>query len=468
MRNKPNALPFVNSTMLGLISSIIGEVNEEERKTLNFFETEIPQACYVIAMEKTSLPQAMKWLHVSAEAGYHEAMIAYAALVHACEPDLEYREDEATLWLSLVNDKSLFRGVDIDPTGSRAHRHLVRTLLSGSLSRNQYSVLYKSFFRSGLREVHLLPLISKYLVEETKRDFDEEYRNTTKPVSCEQTSLHSLLDASLLLIDNTSVVNDLNVVVGEEERSPFILLLLPLLLSHLPSLEKLSLCCEDIQPELDLSFLQHTDTSNLVHISIENFIVSSLSTLSLYDISSLKVLQLGSRYSPITQLRSLDGLTRKNTSSLRHLYVSCPDLVDISSLSNCDLSSLESLQFDTCSSLSDLSPLRGLTLSALEDVEIYQTPISDLSPLYECKGLALESLCLPGCPIEDLSFLLHLDLSRFVEPIDLIGTNISDLSPLKSIQREGMSVLVNNTLVELGKEFEFTSFIYVEKVKVFL
>ena len=395
-------------------------------------------ACLHIAKQQTSIPQAMKWLRVSAGEKCHDAIIIYAALLYALNPDLEYKGDEAALWLNRKLNGYFLKGVKFDRSGSRSVRGLTRILLSGSLSKNQDSVLYRSFFRSGLREVHLLPLISKYLKNERKEEGERSFKEVL-----------SLSDIALLLINNTSRLTNLYICISEKEAKDtnLTLCLLPLLLSHLPPLSYFSVYSDSslVTPEIDLSLLNQTDTSKLHTLFLDKLHIPSLSPLSLCDLSSLQDMQLGSEYAPIHNLRTLDGLTKENTVWLENLSFSCPDLVDISSLSRCDLSSLEMLSFEDCSSLSDLSPLRGVNLSSLKDLIIQRAPLVDFSPLCECMNLTLKRLCLVDCPIEDISPFSRLNLSRLVDHFDISGSKVSDLSPLESISLEGIKMRICDT-----------------------
>ena len=418
--------------------SLVGSLEEKEREVLNSDAFSFGAACYKLAGFQSTIPQVMKWLKLGAEEEHKHASLAYKGLQYGLNPNpnLNYMGDELALWLKATDDDMLkqnFVKEGFDTDGSRARRHVVRTLLSGSLSKNQDSVLYRSFFRSGLREVHLLPLLSKYLVG-TRSSVGR-----AKGFGYSVTSLVSL--TPILLRDSLSVYK---ISINMTEEVAF-LCFIPLLFSRFPNLKQLSL--EGNGRKISLSLLHQVDTSKLEELQICSCSYESLSPLSLCDLSSLRSLCI-SRFpsSDCEEDNPLNGLSSGITKRLTELKILNSNITNISSsLSQYDLSSLEILFLSYNRSLSDLSPLQRSDLSSLTRLDLYTTGMSNLYPLSECKGLALEDLCLSRSPIEDLSPLSLLDLSRLREPIELQRTKVSDLTPLVNISDDGVVVDISDT-----------------------
>ena len=458
--------PSSLDNMVEKVISVIGPLEDWESEELKKSSGDFGRTCYDISnMKQSSIPRTMKWLKMSAEDGWEQGILVYGGLLYGLNRDLQYKGDEAAWWVKRVKDKDMVKKVgSFDSDASRARRHLTRLFLSGSLSKNQDSVLYRSFFRSSLREVHLLPLISKYLVGEEKREEKREEReNSVKDVK-------SLVDISLFVFSSSSSFTSM-VTIYMRDYNQF-LCFLPLLFSLSPNLKRLSLdrgrlpFSHSVFPHIDLSLLQQVNTSKLEKLNISRCSFDSLSPLSLCDLSSLRSLTI-SQFPKGDGFHPLNGLSSEITRSLKKLTVFDSNLKDISPLSDCDLSSLESLNLHWNGSLSSLSPLRGSDLSSLKYLNLSDTNISDLSPLCECKGLALEELDLHETPIEDLSPLSLLDLSRLKKPIDLQRTKVSDLSPLENISYDGVEVNISDTpamkkMVEEGLESPQT----IGKVKV--
>ena len=388
----------LDGDQMNLVSSIVGPVEEFEEKMLadGSSDTDIfYKSCLDIAGQQTSIPRAVKWLRVATEGRNRDAGVLLAALIHASNRDLEYKGDEAALLLRLDERKKKIK--IFDPTGSRAYRGLIRTLLSGSLSKNQDSVLYKSFFCSSMRETRLLPIISKYTIKMVKegdnienehefsRPFSRILSNTTSYLS--STHIHlSLLEIGYLLLEDPSHLSHVCVSINSTYKhiSPFPSL--SLLLSYLPPLRNIAITGNPHpsvghRPEINLSVLNRVNTSKLKILELEECFINSLSPLSLFDLSSLTCLELGCELGSIRGLQSLEGLTSKETKALSILRIHCPDLVDISALSDCDLSFLEVLSFKFCSSHSDLSPLEHCDLSRLKEMVLTKSGVNNLSQL---------------------------------------------------------------------------------------
>ena len=424
------------SNMIDKATLAIGPLEPWEREVLEKSSYDFGRSCFSIAdMKQTTIERTIKWLKLSAEGGYGIGMMCYASILYGLNPNIQYMGDESAIWVrEYQDDECLEEMGSFDPDGSRSRRFFTRTLLSGSLSKNQDSVLYQSFFRSGLREVHLLPLISKYLVEE-KRE------NVKVDPSPSNITVFNLSDISQIAFSDTSSITHLTVLVTRDNQY---MCFLPFLFSLLPNLKELRLeGTESVEREkIDLSFLQQVDTSKLNRLDIFACSFDSLSPLSLCDLSSLHTLFI---FLFRKGNGALNGLSSDITRSLKNLELSICNIEDLSPLSDCDISALETLDVSVNESLSSLSPLRGSDLSSLKHINISSTRISDLSPLCECKGLALEELNLYETHIEDLSPLSLLDLSRLKKPINLERSKVSDLSPLENISYDGVEVDISGT-----------------------
>ena len=416
--------------------SVVGPLQDWERRELEANPDDFGRACFNLAEDHTTLTRTIEWLQLGSEEGHECAILAHAALLHGLNPEVEYKGDEAAWWVKRVKDEGLVEKVgSFDADGSRARRYLTRVLLSGSLSKYQDSVLYRSFFHSGLREVHLLPLISKYLVEEEREPNDKKEMKSEPRLD-----IYYLHDICQVIFGGYTSTTHLTLFMKPNNQ---FLCFLPLLFSLLVNLKYLILKAHQMtEQHIDLSYLHHANTSKLENLLIVCCSYHSLSPLSLCDLSSFKSLEVR-KFPQVDGLHPLNGLSSDITRSLKHLVVTNCHLKDLSPLSDCDLSLIESLCFEDNSSLSDLSPLRGSDLSSLIRFGIGSTNISDLSPLCDCKGLALKKLNLYQTPIEDLSPLSLLDLSRLEVSIQLRRSNISDLSPLENISYENISAHID-------------------------
>lgn len=436
-----------------------------EGKELEDSTRDIAMSCTLIAACQTSLSKAKLWLQAGIRVGTYESrnvQTYLAAITFASEPDAKFKGDEAIFSVG----RNLPPGCD--PTGFRSRRCLVRTLLSGSLEKNNSSTLYRSFFSSHMREVHLLPLVASYIIP-IKGEGKEKETFLKRTLKHEHISNIRYLPR--LLFEDTSGVQSLDIYM---RCTNHLLAFLPLLYSRMPNLTALDLQGEKREKDFSLNLLpclSHiVNPSKLEVLNIEGpFKDLSLSPLSLYNFCSLRKLRVVVNghtkllYGP----RSLDGLNRNNTKSLKKLQIYSHQLEDISALSHCDLSSLEELSFSFCHPLSDLSPLRGVDLSSLTFLCLRNTSVSDISPLAQCIGLAPEHISLFCTPITDLSPLSRINLSRLKGRIDLCNSNVSDLSPLELIDHNleiGMSGSV--AAKEAGNEKERPAAVTIGKVKV--
>ena len=447
----------INNTL-----SIVGTLDEWESTIIDRYKDDFGHACFEIAEKQTSISRALEWLQIGAVAGNGRSILLHTALTYDCLHDVDYKLDEAALLLSQVKEEKrkdekrelkLFKYFKpFDPRGARARRSFTRTLLSGSLEKNKDSAIHQSFFKSGLRETYLIPVVCKYLERakgdeeiQEEEDEEEEEEEEGKVVLRSRQEIKSSLDiAHLLLFDYSSV----SILYHRLSFLPsgFLMSFLSHFLSRLPSLKTLVLEGPASLTPTVLSQLIDTDTSKLEEFCILNCEVESLSSLSLCDFSSLQKLVISLNAAGTTKATpSVGWLSNELVRSLKVLHIRCIHLNDISPLSGCDLSSLEVLSFDGCRSLSDLSPLRGKDLSSLRSLHLHGTAISDLSPLCECERFAPEHINIRASPIVDLSPLSQLDFSHLKRPIDLRNTHILDLTPLENISADDVCVLITWT-----------------------
>ena len=406
-----------NDRLNELASSLVGDVLEWEQRRIDSLKGKagLVEVLLDMAEEQTSLSRSLLWLQVAFEAGDSYCKMIYLVISYHYYREKEiYKADEMSmLWRRIKETSELKYIFDFDSNGSRAYRCFIRTLLSGSFNRNQHSSLYTSFFQSKLCEVHLLPIVARYIVGEKANEKGmKEERNksnaTSLPVSYTFGGPYHKQD-TLYLIRNLllSDFSDITLLDFNAGKYMNLSLLLPLFLHQFPNVTTLKcvgpqLYSSDELVSIDLSLFKLVDMSKIEYLYIGRFKIQSLSplslsSLSLSHVSSLRELHIG--FSPsdpdtptplnVEGLVSLDGLNLIHTASLHLLSVTCPDLIDISSLSLCDLSSLHSLCFPSCSSLSDFSPLSRLTLSVSNvSINLDGTALSDISPF--------ESLCHEG------------------------------------------------------------------------
>ena len=322
----------------------------------------------------------------------------------------------------------------MDSKYSRSTRGILRLLLSGSLMKNQTSSLSRSFFFSSLRETHLLPIIASYIIG---KDTKEEERNDP---------IRGPLDNNLGTIGD--IVFAFFKKVNEREVSVYpafnnhLTAFIPLLsnpkviIIHGPSSSR-----DPFYIKFDISSWVDINSSVLSSLTFLCVCIPSLSPLSRLRLPVLKFLEFGTveRRTELNSCRgftSLEGLTKENTRSLNELTIRNHDLVDISSLSSCDLSSLKWFLLES-KSLSNIYPLQQCVLSSVTSLSLVHSAISDLSPLRHCSLSSLTFLNLSGSSISDLSPLQSLPP---LKSLWLDDTKVVDLSPLEGCDLSCLSV----------------------------
>lgn len=435
MEKQPKWLP----TLLPLLKDGLGALEPWEEQCFDMHDR--PFVCQLIAGRQTSPSRARMWLNLTEKVFGNvrgDSVFMESALMYAMEGDCEHKADEVAVKLTLAEgaDDLSVPFVEYanryDPECCRFRRWVVQTLLSGSLEKNkESSSLYTSFFHSSLREVHLLPFIATFLVGH--KDTMSIDPATHRPKVAQ---IHSLLDISRLLLFDAPLGESLKLYPKYERH---LVGFLPLLFSRLPSLKRFSVRIPSMKRiQVDLSFLNDVgvDVSGLLDLTLSDAVVSSLSPLSSCDLSSLERLTLFS----VRRLKSLEGLTDRNTARLRSLSVSSTEVVDISALAGCALSSLEVLNLGGCAYLSDISPLRNSTLSSLSEVYLDSVLVADLSPLCIHNLSSLTVLDLRSSAISDLSPLGNCSLSSLVD-MNLQNTDVASLAPLSRCDLSSLSNL---------------------------
>ena len=161
-------------TLRDILFNIVGDLQKWEEEGLEEFVDE-GKACMIIAERQLSISRSRQWLQVVKQVGSlkwrERALVADAAIMFATNPNNEQIRDEAVLEMRQLRGRD-DSGVllssycePIDPHKRRSCRHISRLLCSGSLEKNRGSPLYRSFFHSGLSEVHLLRFVSTFLYE---------------------------------------------------------------------------------------------------------------------------------------------------------------------------------------------------------------------------------------------------------------------------------------------------------------
>lgn len=401
-RSLPSSIP---PRIQECITGSVGELSDIELDIIcNSPTKHIGEILLLVASVQRTIPRAILWLAVVSEVecvSAKSARLCSALLSYASSSKVPYKRDESALSVSLAEEKVHWYDFDathlpvvsspsfvLDPGGSLAHRSLVRTLLSGSLSKNSKSVLYRSFFSSSMREVHLLPLIARYLNPANP----EEHLGIDDSVAwAEVVDLHrcvdSLVTLSLLLcLEDVPFVSEIVFIISERDEFVW---LLSSELHRFDRVECLSFSSAfKTNATLDLSFLEQADTSRVTSLDFKTLVIPSLSPLSRCNLSSLETLNI-----QVNQhergFDSLDGLTSSNTASLQQLCIRSIDLVDISALSTCNLSSLRVLLISICADLVDISALSACDLSSLRSLSIEMCgKLTSIPALSSCSRLS--------------------------------------------------------------------------------
>ena len=461
----------------------VGNMATWEQTVLEEFQDK-GKAYFKIAERQLSVARAKQWLTLcittQSNPWSQQAMLADAALTYAANREVKHVGDEVAFVIRNLKGNDLNqipfykRAQLIDPSSKCARRCLARLLLSASLEKNSGTALHRSFFRSGLAEVQLFPIVSMFLfggVQECKghmkngtdQDQDEKFnlRECNKDVHVEidntYTHIVSLVDvAKYMLMKEGDAPTAYKVSMRSNNH---LVGFLPLLSEYNPPVS-LSLSGPDkeqrsflsikvAQPQLDLSTLANVNCSALCRVGFCDLHISTLAPLSDYKLPPLQTLVIETyATNAAASFPSLDGLTKENTKALEVLRVRNSDLKDISALSHCDLSALTSLHFDGCP-LSDISPLGDCDLSLIRRILFVGTHLADLSPLQHCHLPSLIYLHVSGSPISDLS---PLEYFPPLQILNLKQTLIVDISPLGRCDLSRLQILnlSNTDIVDLS------------------
>lgn len=521
--------------LTSIISMISQGCNLDTKDLENLSCIEFGEACCIAASKQQSFSHMLICLehgkicsppHGGIKCGVLAAILRYHMLGES-----HYKALECLLYIryvKLLSDrKRLPDDLDYKVEGLYLYdagvlnSFIVQTLLRGSLKNNNSTALYRSFFRSGLREVHLLPVIAGYLDE--KKKSKSVITLGKGDLIMNVRSVSNLMSFLFLLLENDSnICKSILTLTIERQNSNIMLPVLFHMYSNLNSVNFDSFRSSS----MDFSSLSKVDTSKITSISLNGpFRFPCLSSLSQCNLSQLGRLFVNGKglksfdgltknntcslktfsvncedlvdisalskcnfpcldffsinacstvadvsLSPFAEsplesfsytrgrgLKSLDGLTRNSTCSLKNFSIDCEDLVDVSSLSVYDLSSLEFLRFSGCSSLSDISSLRNLSVPSLVHFNIDSTQVSDISVLSTWKEFTPSELSFSGCPIEDVSSLSHIEFRApkyNAVKIILHSTLVSDLSFTEAIATEGFSLDLHINMTPALSKFE--------------
>ena len=444
---------------------------------------------------------AEKWLWYCCYKGHKHAGMLLSILRYGNRARGEWERDESGLCLFSIRhhpEEKNREEVDMfcdmmDPTGTRAYRSILRILLQGSFDRNRSTSIYRSFFQSNLREIHLLSLITNFLISppikdkmtETSPPIEQDMIKTSRPIKQEiieneveeeyktevdipsshvQVKISRLSDILSLLHPSYSSTVSLSITI----TSP-IGFNLSSLLPLSPCFPSISHLC--IRPRYDRGSTSHDDfffLSQFTSSGLRSLEVDSFGQISFFDLSpflSIKAPSLSSlRFTNGGDLPRLDAISHLSH-TLTDLYLNCR-LLSLSPLSQSHFPLLETLVLrpisDTLQTLDglteqntqslkhltiimnegklDISSLSHLSLSNLSSLSLSLHNVSDLSPLLHCDFSLLEHLSISSMKVSDISPLLSpppLSLQSLI----LNDTHFSDLSLLSCLNKKNLKQL---------------------------
>jgi len=261
-----------------------------------------------------------------------------------------------------------------DPTGGHAFKCFLRTLLAGDLKRNSSSALHRSFFRSHLMEVFLLPLIYQFL----------RPRRTPNPTEPSQ----------------SSILGPHHIALKSSQH------ILPIVFQEFSQSWSLEFLFGDADA---LSLFRLVDTTLLRTLRVSDKSISCLQPIVGTDTSSMDWLNL----SGCLSLSDMSPISMLDTRRLQQLDLSHTSVQDLSFLSSMDTMMLTRLDLSH-TNVSDLSPIASGSCGALRVLDFSCTPVSNLAPLAAARVSNLEYLFMNESQVNDLSPLNQLDLSTFV------------------------------------------------------
>lgn len=349
-----------------------------------------------------------------------ENNILYACLLYHLNPNDKWKQGDAAVMINTIRNNGpyceeieelLCLTCVLDRDNSIARNHIIRILASGdNENKNNMTPIYSSFYKSRLREINLLPIISNYLFTDNKRQYKTGHLS-------EIILFKNILSLAEILFYNPEWVTTLLFEIHEN------ICLLPFVYSLFPNINHLELIEKPESKPLDnIDFLQKINTSKLESLTICS--VLSLSSLLQCDLTSLKKITItGNHLSKSTNeiivtfphLKTLELIDcQVDTSCLDvsklEKIISRNSLGDLSFLANSDLSNLQMLNIEG-TKVTDISALHEANLKSLKELNLDYTSVSDLSVLRDCKNLKLSTLSLNNTLVEDLTFIYHLDTS---------------------------------------------------------
>lgn len=352
-----------------------------------------------------------------------ENNILYACLLYHLNPDDKWKQGDAAVVINTIRnngpyceeiEEMLCLTCHLDRDNSIARNHIIRIFASGdNENKNKTAPIYSSFYKSRLREINLLPIISNYLFTDNKRQDKTGYLS-------EIILFRNIFDLAEILFYIPEWVTTLLFEIHEN------ICLLPFVYSLFPNINHLELIEKpESKPLNNIDFLQKINTSKLESLTICS--VLSLSSLLKCDLTSLTKITINGNCMKkstneinvkdciLPHLKTLElNECQVDTSCLDvsklEKIISINSLDDLTFLANSDLSNLQMLNIEG-TKVTDISALHEANLKSLKELNLDYTSVSDLSVLCGCKNLKLSTLSLIGTLVEDLTFIYHLDIS---------------------------------------------------------
>lgn len=476
-------------------SHIPSNLTRKERNVLFAAKCEY-EACTILATEAGSLERAMEWLRagaalqIEAEGNVEREGDCCAALagILSCSGK-QFLLDEAAIFLRFVKwkrkiwePKAFFSQGDqeicVDLGQTAAQRCLVRTLLSGHLSKNSQTALHTHFFRSPMREARLLPIISGYIVkgkENTGEEKGLEKKRNDKQKN-EATISHKPLDPKNKGKVTKSPMKQQKIGAATNRK--------PLLKLRRKGGSKTKNCPKSKGTATTSPMKQQTEEKEREEKVLAKAIaikeqkkkeemkrgfskveqpvsgLNNISKLLFLNRSQMKKLTLNCKSSNapnflhallplvcngscVTDLKFVDWkdidlsvLSRiDQQSNIESLEVcGSTDLKSLTSLSRCVLPSLKKIyiyndRFAHAGSLKSLDGLTKENTQSLAHLEIHHNPVSDISALSACDLSSLQVLMIEDCkPLVDWSCLKQCQFSSLTKLSLQSLKNLNDIS----------------------------------------
>lgn len=230
-----------------------------------------------------------------------------------------------------------------DPDMSYFRKRIMFDLLLADLPASGSGSLQRSFFRSRLLEVNLLPIISRYAVK-----LPEWYPSSSLGGTSDTPEHYGNISSVWELFDMIFLSSSYNRSIHVSNRLP-----------------------RELFPLLELVDLSHVERLSVMETNLPDEAFHSIARM---DTSSLKTLSFAD--SSIKDISPI--ITTINTSSLTSLDLNSTYVTDISSLSKADTSKLETLYLSrTC--IRGASQFKDIDLSSIKYLDLSGTPVARTS-----------------------------------------------------------------------------------------